>query len=136
MSRATKWKLKSILWKALNKLDCIQKVFEALSHFPRKQFQLRYLKICKKLKNVVFNASEHSFSTARWPKNHFAKSFIWANIDLKMFLTFFLAFPENGFNFVTQKFPKNWKISFSKVQNIRFLFSKILFDIKVGFTQF
>ena len=31
-----------------------------------------------------------------------------------------LTFPENGFDFVTQKFVKNWKIPFSNAQNIRF----------------
>ena len=31
-----------------------------------------------------------------------------------------LIFPENGFNFLTQKFQKNWKMPFSYAPNIRF----------------
>ena len=33
----------------------------------------------------------------------------------------FLTFPGNGFNFVTQKFAKIWKMPFSKAQNVRAL---------------
>ena len=32
----------------------------------------------------------------------------------------YLTFPENDFNFVTQKFAKNWKMPFSNTQNIGF----------------
>ena len=38
----------------------------------------------------------------------------------KQFLKLHLPFQENGFNFVTQKIAKNWKMSFLNVQNIRF----------------
>ena len=34
---------------------------------------------------------------------------------------FCFTFPENGFDFVTQKFTKNWKMLFSNPQNIRVL---------------
>ena len=34
---------------------------------------------------------------------------------------FCFTFPENGFDFVTQKFTKNWKMLFSNPQNIKVL---------------
>ena len=42
----------------------------------------------------------------------------------KQFL-FWLAFQENGFNFVYQQYAKNWKMPFWKAQ-------KIVFDLKVA----
>ena len=38
----------------------------------------------------------------------------------RKFLTFCLAFPKNGFNFITQKFAKKLKSLFPNAQNIRF----------------
>ena len=42
------------------------------------------------------------------------------NFEIKQFWMLSLAFLENGFNFGTQKFAKDWKMLFSNVQNIRF----------------
>ena len=43
-----------------------------------------------------------------------------AKFWFEQFLMLSLAFPENDFNFVTQKVAKNWKMLFWKVQNIVF----------------
>ena len=50
----------------------------------------------------------------------FSKKLPMTKFYFKQFLMFCLTFPEKSFNFVTQKFAKNWKIPFSDAQNICF----------------
>ena len=69
---------------------------------PRKPFQLRHLKIYKKLKNDLFKRWEYSFLSWRKLQNHSLRRFLWQ---------------EDGFNFVTQKLAKNWKMPFSNARN-------------------
>ena len=57
-------------------------------YFPRKRFQLRHSKICKKLKNALFRRSEHSFFSSRQLHNHFLRSFLWPNFVLNSFELF------------------------------------------------
>ena len=73
----------------------------------------------------------------------FSGMFPMTNFAFIKFSTIFLAFPRNGFNFVTQKFAKKWKLSFLKAENIFFdlkiaskKFSKILPMINFRFKQF
>ena len=60
----------------------------ALSHFPRKPFQVRHSNICKKLKNYIFKWSEDSFLSSRLLQNHLLRSFFWPNFDLNRFERF------------------------------------------------
>ena len=43
-------------------------------------------------------------------------------VQIFIYIGFSICFPfqENGFNFGTRKFPKNWKILFSSAQDIRY----------------
>ena len=50
----------------------------------------------------------------------FSKKLPMINFEFRWFWRLGLAFPENDFNFVTQKFELNWKMPFSNTQNIRF----------------
>ena len=50
----------------------------------------------------------------------FSNKLLMTDFEFKWFWRLSLAFPENVFNFVTQKLAKNWKILFSNTQNIRF----------------
>ena len=59
----------------------------------------------------------------------FSKKLATIKFSLKQFSTLSLTFPENGFNFVTQKFAKNWKVSFSK-------FRTFVFELKVASKPF
>ena len=43
----------------------ISKVFHTSPCFPKKRFQLRHSKLYEKLKNAIFNRSEHSFLPSR-----------------------------------------------------------------------
>ena len=42
-------------------------------------------------------------------------------ICFKLFLMFYLTFPENGFNFITKKLQKHWKFPFPNAQTNSFL---------------
>ena len=50
----------------------------------------------------------------------FIKMFAMANFEFKLFWMLFLAFIESGFKFLTQKFAKMWKMTFSGIHNIYF----------------
>ena len=76
--------LKSFLWPNfdLNTLN-------ALLHFPRKWFQLRHSKNCKKLKNTAFQTLRRfAFEFKAQAPNHFLRSFLWPNFDLHSFWCF------------------------------------------------
>ena len=118
------------------------------SKFLQKWFKLWQWKIDKKPKNSLFKRSEHSFLISRYLQNHFLRSFLWPNSDLNSVEHFTslshkivstsslnnlpktkkILFPSakkilfwaQGFNFVTQKFAKNWKMLFSNDHNTRF----------------
>ena len=49
----------------------------------------------------------------------------------KKFSQHFLAFPENGSNFVTQKLAKNWKMPFSNVHNVRSFQTPTIFVLEL-----
>ena len=52
----------------------------------------------------------------------FSKRLLMTSFRFKgFFWIHYLAFPENGFNFVTQKFERKWKMSCLNPRNIRFL---------------
>ena len=76
--------------------------------------QLCYSKICKKLKNIIFvvelEVASKQFS------NVLPRTKLW----FKQFWKLCLAFPENAFNFATQKFAKNWKMALLEVHKIWF----------------
>ena len=98
----------------------------ALPHFPRKRFELRHSKICKKLKNVLFKGSEHSGFTGLL-RNYFLKCLPWRTLDSKTFDLLCLAVTINGFNFMTQKCAKSWKLPFSKVQYCIYFWREVSF---------
>ena len=88
--------LKSFLWKI-----CIQIVFNALPHFPRKLFQLRQSKVSKKLKKYHFQRFRTFVFDLKVASKSFSKMLLIPKFWFEQFLTLFLTFPENGFNFDT-----------------------------------
>ena len=61
--------LKYVRWSTLDLNN-----LNALPHFSRKRLQLRYWKNCKKVNNIIFELSEHSFLTSRYLENYFFNS--------------------------------------------------------------
>ena len=78
------------------------------------------LKNLQKTENFPFQMLRIFVFQLKAASKLFSKKLPKANFEFKWSWRHCLAFPENGFNFVTQKFAKNWKMPFSNAQNIRF----------------
>ena len=75
----------------------VQIVLTALPPFPKKRFQLRHSKICKKVKNVILNAQNIPCGL-KVPLKLFPKTLPIAN---QVILKVCILFPENCFNFMS-----------------------------------
>ena len=100
----------NVAWKQFSKKLLItsfgfKQFFNASHYILRKWFQLCHSKICKKLKNTLFNPFQ-SLSTFRFylrvASKPFSEMFTMINFGFKDLLTFCLALTLSGFNFFTQ----------------------------------
>ena len=89
--------------------------------FPTNGFNFFNEKFAKKnKKKCSFQALTTLVFEVKVASKPFSKKLPMTKFWLKKFWTFCLTFPENGFNFVTQKFAKNWTVHFSNAYNTRF----------------
>ena len=72
----------------------------------------------KKLKNVLFKRSEHSFLILKLLQNHFLRMFLCPNLNRFEHFTSLSRKTVSTSSF--QKFAKSWKMPFSNAQNIRY----------------
>ena len=93
----------------------------ALPHFPRKWFQLPHCKNFQKTEKWPVQTLTKSTFELKVASKPFAKKIPITKLRLKYFWTLCVTFPQNGFNFVTQKLAKNWKILFLKRSQHSFL---------------
>ena len=96
-------------------------------NFLRKRFQLRHSKICKKTKTCPFQTLRIFVFELKVISKPFSKKLPITKFWFKKFSMFCLTFPENGFNFVTQKFAKNWKMPFSNALLLHFCYLNHIF---------
>ena len=96
-----------------------------MPHFPRKWFQLRYSKICKKLKNAFFKRSEDSLLSSRLLQNHFLRRFLWPNFDLNSFESFVSLYQKTVSTLLLKNLQKIKKWHFQ-------MFATFAFDLKVA----
>ena len=93
--------------------------FRCFASLSQKMASTSSPKNCKKLKISIFKCSENSCLISRSLQNHVLKSFLSPTLNLDG-LEGCHAFPENGFNLLTQNFAKNLNMPFSNAQNICF----------------
>ena len=77
------------------------------------------LKKLQQTEKIVFKCSENLFLSSSYLQNIFLKASYY-QISFKKFSPVCLTLAENGFNFVTQKLAKNWRILFSNAHKIHF----------------
>ena len=105
-------------WKSFSKnLPTYTKSFRSIVSLSQKTvstLSLKNLQEDEKCQVLRFRTIDFDIKVASKPhsiKLHLTK--FW----FEQFLRLYLAFLENGFNFVSQKLAKIWKMPFSKVQN-------------------
>ena len=75
----------------------------------------------KNWKRNFSNAKNIHFFYLKVATKPFSNKLHMTKFYFKYYWTLCFIFPENGFNFVTQKFAKNWKNAIFKHSDIRFL---------------
>ena len=100
-------------------------VLNILPHNPRKWFQPRQSKSCKKLRKAIFKRPQYWFLSSRKHRNHFLKRFVWPSFDLNNFWCFALL-SHRMVSTSTLKIYKNLKTSLSKLSEHSFLISSSL----------
>ena len=93
----------------------------ALSHFPRKWFQLCHSKSCKKTEKWPFQMLRTFVFELKEASKPFSKKFPMTKFWFKNISMLCFTFTQNSFNFVAQKLAKHWKMSFTNTQNIQVL---------------
>ena len=117
--------LRSSLW-----TDFDLSSFERLSSLSQKMVSTLSLKNLQRFEKCTLQRLRTFVFELQVASKPFSKKLPMAKFWFKAFWMLCLTFPENGFNFVTQKFVKNWKMPFSNAHNIRFWaqgFSKTIF---------
>ena len=105
---------RNFLWPNVD-LDC----FECLAYHSPKMVWSFSLKSLQKTEKCSFQMPTTFVFELKVPSKPFSKKFPRTKFWFKQLWTLCITFPGNAFNFVTQKFAKNWKILFSKAQYIR-----------------
>ena len=108
---------KPIFHELISKKSLFNKILKHCLDFQEKDFNFVTKKSAKKWK-VLFQTIRRLVSGLNVASTLLSKMLALNNFGFKKLSRLFLAFQENGFNFVTQIYAKNWKKSFSDVQNI------------------
>ena len=78
------------------------------------------LKSFQKTEKCLFQTLTTFFFEPKVASKPFSKKLTTSKLWFKEIWTLCVTFPSNGFNFVTQKIAKTWKMLFSNGHNIRF----------------
>ena len=90
-----------------------------MRNFSSKGYQIRQNKFAKNWK-MLFSKAQYIRVGAQCRFKTIFLETPTTKFWFKQSWTLCLTFPGYGFNFVTQKFPKNWKMPFSNTRNILF----------------
>ena len=110
--------------------------FEHFASPFQKMVRTSSLKNLQKCEKWPFQTLRTFIFEVKVASKKFSKKFPMARFWFKQLWTLCLAFPENGFTFITQKFAKNWKMPFSSAQNSELKLPAKPFYKKVLMTKF